>query len=213
MSNREKRRSMRGPSKHQVRRANGTFLGASAILLMLCACLRIMAPVSPYAFSDPPLLQRHSSNVDAFYQKNISSARIVRRDERRYIVDVAMLVSDFVQIVRNLHSANSNNDLIKFGISESEIARFFLSHIALRDGQGMQCPGNVARLGEEPVHEGVWATMTFECDKEDAVYDATRLLVAQGARAWQVVAVTEGGHRRQVLINAENPRIPVATIK
>ena len=101
-------------------------------------------------------------------------------------------------------------DLNRPGALEREIGRLVAARVTMRDGDGGDCAKKIEKAGEDPANdEGVLVTLSFECARADASYDATKLLAAQSSRAWQVVTVMRGGTKRQLMINGESPPVAV----
>ena len=70
------------------------------------------------------------------------------------------------------------------------------------------CEGNVERAGEDPANdEAVLVELSFNCADQNVTYEATKLLSAEGPRAWQVVTIVRGGKTQQVMVNGESPPV------
>ena len=155
----------------------------------------------------PPGLCVESSG---FIQENISTAKIAA-SEGRYIVDISMLATDVEQMFLKTGSERAGVDLDRPGALENEIGMLIASRVTMRDGAGRDCARKVEKAGEDPSNdEGVLVELSFDCASADASYDASKLLATQSSRAWQVVTITRGGARRQVMVNGDSPPVPMA---
>lgn len=145
-----------------------------------------------------------------YLQKDISTAKIIE-GSRGYAVDVSILASDFEEMFQKSFNERRGVDLSEPGVLELEIGKFVADRVTMRDRDGTTCPSKVVRAGEDPGNdEGVLVSMTFECANHDAIYDASKLLAAQSARAWQAVTIGRGDTQRQVMVNAESPPVRVS---
>jgi hypothetical protein len=145
-----------------------------------------------------------------YLQKDIATAKIIETS-RGYTVDVSILASDFEEMFQKSFNERRGVDLSEPGVLELEIGRFVADRVTMRHQDGTPCPSKVERAGEDPADdEGVLVSMNFECANHDAVYDASKLLAAQSARAWQAVTISRGDTQRQVMVNAESPPVRVS---
>ncbi len=159
------------------------------------------------AFGQVPLAQGADSN--GYVQENISTAKITA-DGNRYLVDIAMLATDVEQMFFKTRNEREEGDLNRPGALEREIGRLVAARVTMRDGGGGDCAKKIEKAGEDPANdEGVLVTLSFECARAGASYDATKLLTAQSSRAWQVVTVTRGATKRQLMVNGESPPVAV----
>lgn len=146
----------------------------------------------------------------AYLQSNISTATIMEAPVG-YSVEVTILASDFEEMFFKTAAERRGVDLSGPGILEVEIGRYFAKRIAMRDREGNPCASEVERAGEDAANdEGVRVSLTFRCASRDTLYDASKFLASQGARAWQVVTIINGGAHRQIMVNAESPPAPVS---
>jgi hypothetical protein len=145
-----------------------------------------------------------------YLQKDIATAKIIETS-RGYAVDVSILASDFEEMFQKSFNERRGVDLSEPGALDLEIGKFVANRVTMREKDGTPCPSKIERAGEDPADdEGVLVSMTFECANRDAVYDASKLLAAQSARAWQAVTISRGAIRRQVMVNAESPPVRVS---
>lgn len=145
-----------------------------------------------------------------YLQKDISTAKIIETS-RGYAVDVSILASDFEEMFQKSFNERREVDLSHPGALELQIGRFVANRITMRGEDGTPCPTKVERAGEDPGNdEGVLVSMIFKCANRDAIYDASKLLAAQSARAWQVVTIIRGDANRQVMVNADTPPVRLA---
>ncbi|HMK88205.1 MAG TPA: hypothetical protein VK446_01025 [Methylocystis sp.] len=146
-----------------------------------------------------------SLEPNTFIQSNISSAKIVANDDRRYVVDISILASDVEQMFQKSGGERVGIDLSRPGALEREIGKFVGNRVEMRANNGASCNSRVEQVGEDPTNdEGVLVQLSFECAGDDPTYDATKLLAAQGSRAWQVVTILRGDAKRQIMVNGES---------
>jgi hypothetical protein len=170
------------------------------LLRGLCVASGVLSLVLPACGAGPK----------TYLQANISAATI-KEAPGGYVVNVTILASDFEEMFQNTAAERRGVDLSGPGILEVEIGRFFAKRIAMRDRDGNSCLSKVEQAGEDPSNdEGVRVSLTFQCANRDIFYDASKFLIAHGARAWQVVTVMLGDNHRQVMVNAESPPVPVS---
>jgi len=154
-----------------------------------------------------PLAQAADSN--GYVQENISTATIIANGNH-YFVDIALLATDVEQMFFKTRNEREGGDLNLPGALEREIGRLVAARVTMRDGAGGDCAKKIEKAGEDPANdEGVIVALSFECARAGASYDATKLLTAQSPRAWQVVTVTRGGTKRQLMVNGESPPVAV----
>ncbi len=172
------------------------------VAAFLAATLAAMLAKIPSAQSREP---------GVFIQTNISAARIVENNNR-FVVEVTILATDIEQMFENSGGERVGVDLSQPGALEREIGKFVANRVAMRNNNGAACARKVEQADEDPTNdEGVLIVLSFECAGADAIYDATKLLAAQGPRAWQVVTIMRGDTKRQVMVNAENSSVGLST--
>ena len=77
---------------------------------------------------------------------------------------------------------------------------------------GTVCEGNVEQAGEDPANdEAVLVKLSFNCADQNVTYDSTKLLLAEGPRAWQVVTLVRGGKTLQVMVNGESQPVALSS--
>ncbi len=152
-----------------------------------------------------------SAKSDAFIQTNISAAKISQSDHR-YIVDITLLASDFEEMFQRSGGERVGVDLSQPGALEREIGRFVQRRVTMHRANGTVCEGNVERAGEDPANdEAVLVELSFNCADQNVSYDATKLLSAEGPRAWQVVTLVRGGKTLQVMVNGESQPVALSS--
>jgi len=145
-----------------------------------------------------------------FIQDNISTAKIVANGAR-YVVDISMMATDVEEMFLKTRKEHEDVDLNQPGALEREIGKFVAGRVTMRDGGGADCVKKVEKAGEDPSNdEGVLVELSFDCASADASYDASKLLATQSSRAWQVVTITRGEAKRQVMLNGDSPPVPTA---
>ena len=168
----------------------------------MCLAIALAATLS-----NVPLARAVESN--GFVQDNISTAKITANGNR-YLVDIAMVATDVEQMFFKTGREREEDDLNRPGALEREIGRLVAARVTMRDGAGGDCAKKIEKAGEDPANdEGVAVALSFECANAGASYDATKLLATQSSRAWQVVTVTRGEAKRQVMVNGESPPVAV----
>ncbi len=173
--------------------------------MIRCRGAIFLAAALAATLAKTPLAQSIESNV--FIQPNISAARIVE-DKSRYVVDITISAIDIEQMFQKSGGERLRVDLSLPGAVEREIGKFVENRVVIRNNNGAACASKVEQAGEDPKNdEGVLVVLSFECAGADAIYDATKLLVTQGPRAWQVVIIIRGDTKRQVMVNGENSSV------
>ena len=74
------------------------------------------------------------------------------------------------------------------------------------DAAGRACLGKVEHAGEDPANQdSALVVLRFSCPGPLTVYDATKLLAAQGPRGRELVTVTGGDNPGEIMLDGESP--------
>lgn len=148
-----------------------------------------------------------SVESNGLIQENISTAKITA-DGARYIIDISILATDLERMFAKTGIEREGVDLGHPGALEREIGGFVARRVTMRDASGAACATKVEHAGEDPGNdEGVLVELRFDCPSANASYDASKLLAVQSSRAWQVVTITRGAAKRQVMVNGDSPPV------
>jgi hydrogenase/urease accessory protein HupE len=125
---------------------------------------------------------------------DISSVRIVPKENKQYLVDVGFLGTDIERMLQETQEERRGVDMSAPGALESEIGKFIQSRTDLRDANGNKCASEVVSVGEDPTNPyDAKIVMNFDCGAVpgNILYDPERLLKAQGPRAKHLVSIGE----------------------
>ncbi len=141
---------------------------------------------------------------------DISTGRIVQKNDRIYSVDVALLATD---LERMFAADTHESDLSAPGALEKAIGRFVLARVDLEGADGKRCRGFVESAGEDPESaDGVRVVMTFDCSAVpgNIFYNAIPLLETAGPRARHQTFVGEGSNAAQAVVDHTNARFDLS---
>lgn len=144
---------------------------------------------------------------------DISTAKIVPEKDRAYRVDVGFLATDLERIFSQTISERSGADLTQEGVLEAEIGRLIQRRVSMQDADGHVCSSRVAFAGEDPTNaDSALVTLRFDCASAPGTifYDATKLLLAQGARGKHLVTVGDGPNAGQTMLYPADPPLDLS---
>ncbi|MGD9656855.1 MAG: HupE/UreJ family protein [Methylocystis sp.] len=144
---------------------------------------------------------------------DISTGKIVPKDNRVFIVDVGFLATDLERMFQETMSERIGVDLSPPGALEAEIGKFVEKRVAMRDGTGRACVASVVKSGEDPEHQdSALIVMRFDCGATEGVpfYDATKLLAAQGAKGKHLVTLEGTENAGETMLYPEDPPLDLS---
>ncbi len=172
------------------------------VAIFLAATLAALLAKIPFAQSREP---------DVFIQANISAATIVENNNR-FVVEIRILATDIEQMFQKSRGERVGVDLSQPGALEREIGKFVENRVTATIADGRACAKKVERAGEDPTDdEGVRVVLSFVCEGDNIIYDATKLLTTQGRRALQFVTIIRGEEKRRVTLSGENSSVGLST--
>ncbi len=140
----------------------------------------------------------------AAHTPDISTGKLVAKDGG-WTVDVGFLATDLERMFGETMNERPNADLSAPGALEEEIGKFVARRVVMKDAAGHACLGKVERAGEDPTNQdSALVVLRFNCDQL-IVYDATKLLAAQGRRGKQLVTVTNGANPGEIVLDGKSP--------
>jgi hydrogenase/urease accessory protein HupE len=125
---------------------------------------------------------------------DISSAKILPQDADQYRVDIGLLGTDLERMFQETQEERAGVDLSPPGVLETEIGKFILKRVELRNAEGKLCASRVAYAGEDPTNPyDAKVALQFDCAGVSGpiFYDPARLMTTQGKRAKQLVSIGE----------------------
>jgi hypothetical protein len=143
---------------------------------------------------------------------DISTAKIVGKPDKVYVVDEGFLATDLERMFQDSMSERAGVDLSPPGVLETEIGKFVKQRVAMRDEAGRVCAGHVEKSGEDPANaDSAIVVLRFDCagGGEKIFYDATRLLAAQGSRGKHLVTL-EGANAGETMLYPADPPLDLA---
>ena len=141
----------------------------------------------------------------AAHTPDISTARLAPKDGG-WIVDVGFLATDLERMFSETMMERAGVDLSPPGALEAEIGKFVAKRVVMRDAAGRACLGKVEHAGEDPANQdSALVVLRFSCPGPLTVYDATKLLAAQGSRGRELVTVTGGDNPGEIMLDGKNP--------
>ncbi|HEY8215151.1 MAG TPA: HupE/UreJ family protein [Methylocystis sp.] len=144
---------------------------------------------------------------------DISTGKIVPKDNRVYAVDVGFLATDLERMFQETMGERAGVDLSAPGALEAEIGRFVEKRVAMRDASGRACVANVARSGEDPTNQdSALIIVRFDCGGTTGTlfYDATKLLAAQGAKGKHLVTLEGTENAGETMLYPEDPPLDLS---
>lgn len=144
---------------------------------------------------------------------DISTGRIIQKDNRQYSVDVAMLATDFERMFSSAPAEEHADDLSAPGALENTIGRFVLKRVNLEGAGGEKCRGSVDSAGEDPESsDGVRVVMTWDCSavKGNIFYNASALIDAAGPRGKHHTFIGAGANAEQIVADRTNSRFDLS---
>ena len=136
---------------------------------------------------------------------DISTAKLVEKNGV-WTVDVGFLATDLERMFQETMSERANVDLSQPGVLEEEIGKFVQRRVAMRDPQGRVCGGRVEKAGEDPANQdSALVVLRFSCAGDFSIWDATKLLQAQGPRGKQLVTLKGEKNAGDTVIDGRSP--------
>jgi hydrogenase/urease accessory protein HupE len=132
---------------------------------------------------------------------DISTARLTPKDGG-WTVEIGFLATDLERMFQETMNERANVDLSRPGVLEDEIGKFVARRVAMHDASGRTCGGKVESAGEDPkTQDSALVVLKFQCAGDFTIYDATKLLAAQGPRGKQVVTLTGVKNAGETMLN------------
>jgi hydrogenase/urease accessory protein HupE len=144
---------------------------------------------------------------------DISTGKIVKTPEGAYVVDVGFLATDLERMFQETMSERPDADLSAPGVLEEEIGKFVQRRVAIRDDRGRVCVGHVDKSGEDPTNQdSALVVLRFECANMSPkiLYDATKLLEAQGSKGKHLVTLVGAGNSGESMLYPSDPPLDLA---
>ena len=144
---------------------------------------------------------------------DISTGKITTKPDHVYQVEIGFLATDLERIFQATMSERAGVDLSQPGALETEIGRLVQRRVAIRDEQARVCPSIVQNAGEDPTNQdSALVVLKFSCagKGEKVLYDATKLLEAQGAKGKHLVTVVDDKNPGQTMLYPGNPPLDLS---
>jgi len=144
---------------------------------------------------------------------DISTGKIAKPKDGVYVVDVGFLATDLERMFQETMSERSGVDLSAEGALEAEIGKFVQRRVALHDDQGRVCIGQVDKSGEDPTNQdSALVVLRFDCANlaGKVLYDATKLLQAQGAKGKHLVSLVSGPNAGETMLYPTDPPLDLS---
>jgi len=143
---------------------------------------------------------------------DISTGKIAPQANRVYLVDVGFLATDLERMFQATMDERSGVDLSPPGVLEEEIGKFVARRVAMRDETGRACMSRVEKSGEDPTNQdSALVVMRFDCSGTSGkvLYDATKLLAAQGSKGKHLVTLL-GENAGETMLYPQNPPLDLS---
>ncbi|QGM47288.1 HupE/UreJ family protein [Methylocystis heyeri] len=141
----------------------------------------------------------------AAHTPDISTAKLIAKDGG-WTVEEGFLATDLERMFSETMNERPSADLSAPGVLEEEIGKFVQRRVVMKDAAGRPCAGKVEHAGEDPTNQdSALVVLRFSCVGELTVYDAAKLLAAQGPRGKQLVTVTGGSNPGEIMIDGKSP--------
>lgn len=143
---------------------------------------------------------------------DISTGKIAPQPDRVYVVDVGFLATDLERMFQETMDERSGVDLSPPGVLEEEIGKFVAKRVAMRDESGRACLAKVEKSGEDPTNQdSALIVMRFDCAGTGGkvLYDATKLLAAQGSKGKHLVTLL-GENAGETMLYPQNPPLDLS---
>ena len=144
---------------------------------------------------------------------DISTGKILPKDNRTYAVEVGFLATDLERMFQDTMSERASVDLSGPGALEAEIGKFVQKRVAMRDATGRACIANVEKSGEDPTNQDSALVMIrFDCGATTGTlfYDATKLLATQGAKGKHLVTLEGSENAGQTMLYPDDPPLDLS---
>jgi hydrogenase/urease accessory protein HupE len=144
---------------------------------------------------------------------DISTGRIVPKNDRVYVVEVGFLATDVERMFQETMGERAGVDLSLPGALEAEIGKFVERRVAMRDETGRACVSRVEKSGEDPTNDdSALIVMRFDCGATSGklLYDATRLLAAQGAKGKHLVTLEGTENAGETMLYPGDPALDLS---
>jgi hydrogenase/urease accessory protein HupE len=144
---------------------------------------------------------------------DISTGKILPKDNRTYTVEVGFLATDLERMFQDTMSERADVDLSAPGALEAEIGKFVQKRVAMRDATGRACIANVEKSGEDPTNQdSALIVVRFDCGATTGTlfYDATKLLAAQGAKGKHLVTLEGSENGGQTMLYPDDPPLDLS---
>ncbi len=144
---------------------------------------------------------------------DISTAKIVAKKDGVFVVDEGFLATDLERMFQDSLAERAGVDLSAPGVLESEIGRFVQRRVAMRNEQGQLCASHVEKAGEDPTNQdSALVVLRFQCPAGGgkALYDATKLLAAQGPKGKHLVTLESPENAGQTMLNPSSPPLDLS---
>jgi len=136
---------------------------------------------------------------------DISTAKLTQKGNV-WTVDIGFLAADLERMFQETMSERANVDLSPPGVLEEEIGKFVARRVAMRDASGRVCPGKVENAGEDPANQdSALVVLRFACAGDYTIWDATKLLAAQGPRGKELVTLIGESNRGETMLDVKSP--------
>lgn len=144
---------------------------------------------------------------------DISTAKIQPKDNRAYVVDVGFLATDLERMFQETMGERADVNLSPPGVLEAEIGKFIEKRVAMRDETGRACLANVQTSGPDPINQdSALIVLRFDCAATSGkiLYDATGLLVAQGAKGKHLVTLSGTQNAGETMLYPADPPLDLS---
>jgi hydrogenase/urease accessory protein HupE len=137
---------------------------------------------------------------------DISTAKIVPEKNHVYVVDEGFLATDLERMFQDTMNERAGIDLSAPGVLESEIGLFVQKRVSMRDAEGHACASRIEKAGEDPTNQdSALVVLRFDCPGDGGIYDATKLLAAQGPKGKHLVTLAGPSASGQTMLYPQSP--------
>jgi hypothetical protein len=142
--------------------------------------------------------------------QDISTAKLTPKDGG-WTIEIGFLATDLERMFQETMNERANVDLSRPGVLEDEIGKFVARRVAMHDVNGRTCGGKVESAGEDPkAQDRALVVLRFNCAGDFTIYNATKLLAAQGPRGKQVVTLAGVKNAGETMLSGASPPLDLS---
>jgi hydrogenase/urease accessory protein HupE len=167
--------------------------------------LRLCVAIALFCLGFAPLALAHTADI--------STSKINVKKDGVYVVDVGFLATDLERMFQETMFEREGVNLAEPGVLENEIGKFVKRRISMHNAAGQNCESAVEKSGEDPTNQdSALIVLRFDCAAVPGqiLYDATKLLAAQGSKGKHLVTITGTENPGEVMLYPADPALDLS---